>query len=92
MARDGFFCRLKQNGMNDSPAEEHAKELKVFLHRVKNYPSYFEELISLYRGLEEMESPRPCRDGAPILVHAACPCPLMVQKEKKAVERRVLHL
>ena len=98
MPRDGFFVasrkstkRRRARRAQHAPAEQHAKELKLFLERVKDYPLDFEKFIDIVRGpysesLEETAIPAE----SPSFVHGSRHCPLMAKG--KSVERQLLHL
>ena len=100
MPRDGFFvasrtwaiCRRAQR----TPAEQHAEELKLFLERVKDYPSDFEKFIDivvrgphLKKSLEETAIPA---ESASFVhgIQGSRHCPLMAKG--KSNQRRLVHL
>ena len=91
MPLDGFFVRKSKRRAQRAPAEQHVKDLKLFLERVKDYPLDFEEFIDIVRGPYESLEETAIPAESPSFVHGSRHCPLMAPKGK-SVARQLLHL
>ena len=95
MPRDGFFCPLRPTTVN--PAQQHTKDLSVFLVRVARYPELFEEFIDIFRDCcynveEDVAGHATAETEVPICVNVSMRCSLMVPDAKKAKEHKIIQL
>ena len=95
MPRDGFFCPLRSTTVN--PAQQHTKDLRVFLFRVAHYPEMFEEFIDMFRDCwadlgEDVARHATDETEVPICVNASVRCSFMVPDAKRPKERKTIQI
>ena len=95
MPRDGFFCPLRSTTVN--PAQQHTKDLRVFLFRVAHYPEMFEEFIDMFRDCwadlgEDVARHATDETEVPVCVNASMRCSFMVPDAKRPKERKTIQI